>query len=201
MGPAVEDPNQPAGQTPSGTIVGYAALGAASGATAAAVVEILPESLGLEPFPWLLLAPGTLVPGLVFGLVLGAGLYRRGLIGRLGLLAYTAGSTVSYLAAFVFATQVLLGVFQNSHVMIGAIAGLFGSACLTGLSLPLLPFLRRARPCLQLLVVGAALGALLPLVTQEQGALARVLFFALWQGGYAAVLSMAFPPRRAAQVG
>lgn len=198
MRPAAEDPNTSARRGRAGTVVGYGLLGAASGATAALTVEVLPGSLEAKPLSWLLLTPGSLIPGLVFGLVIGAGLYRRGLIGPAGFAAYTGASTVSYLAAFTLAAQVLLTAFPDTHVVIGVLAGLFGSICLTGLSLPLLPFLGRVRPCLGLLAAGAALGALLPLATREHGVSAVVLFFALWQGGYAAVLSAAFPPRQAA---
>ena len=73
----------------------------------------------------------------------------------------------------------------------GMIAGLFGSACLTGISTILFPFIRQPRAVLLMLTAGCVLGGALYLT--NYGFWTTLLFFALWQAGYAAAFATALP--------
>ena len=184
---------------PVHTVVRFALLGGASGAIATTIIyafdwadlrwdaEFSIESVGL------VFNPLTLVPGLVFGLVIGLALWRRGLAGPRTYAAYVAASTVSYYAAYTLAVEVLAEIVSGSLV-IGMLAGLFGSACLTGLSALMFAFLRRLTPCLLMLFAGCVLGGLLVVPLDGPDTfLSWVIFFASWQAGYAASLAVALP--------
>jgi hypothetical protein len=173
----------------------FAGLGAFSGAAATLLFLYLPEDWRLEPFSWLALFPGSLVPGLVFGVIVGLALTRRGLLAVWSYAAYVAASTLSYLAAVTLSIQVLADAFE-SMLAVGLVAGLFGSACLTALSTLMMPFVRQANPCLFMLFAGCLLGALLRIPFEFDVLLSWMFFFAAWQAGYAAALATALPPRR-----
>ncbi|MCH7711301.1 MAG: hypothetical protein IH903_06640, partial [Proteobacteria bacterium] len=116
----------------------FALLGAVSGSVAITLILVwvwpTPDHrfLGWRPFEWLALSPSSVFPGLVFGLFIGLALNRGGHAGPRTFAAYVAASTVSYFAAF------HLGLHIVDHagplLLIGMIAGLLGSACLTGLA-------------------------------------------------------------------
>ena len=176
----------------------FALLGALSGSVATTLIQVLPETiLGLfdwKPVEWLALSPGIAFPGLVFGLIIGWALYRGGHAGPRTFAAYVAASSVSFLAAFNLAVGILF--YGGSIWLIGMIAGLFWSACLTGLSAWMFPFVRKFWPIALMLVAGCTLGALLGIIEMFNfGGLEVffVLFFALWQGGYAAAFATALP--------
>ena len=175
-----------------GAVGRFALLGAVSGSVANTLIWLLPEvSLGIlewRPDEWLFLSPFSLLPGLVFGLIIGWALYRGGHAGPRTFAAYVAASTVSYLAA-VNLVFVIYG-YVGSLWPTGMIGGLFGSACLTGLAAWMFPFVRKFRPIALMLVAGGALGVLLGIGVGFWGAL---VFFAVWQAGYAAAFATALP--------
>ncbi len=72
----------------------------------------------------------------------------------------------------------------------GMIGGLFGGACLTGLAAWMFPFVRKFRPIALMLVAGCALGTLLAI---NGGFWWTLVFFAVWQAGYAAAFATALP--------
>jgi hypothetical protein len=76
-------------------------------------------------------------------------------------------------------------------------AGLIGAACLTLLSLLVLPFARQVRPCLLMVAAGTLLGALLHVAIEDQSSWGRgfLVLYAAWQAGYGAALGTALPRR------
>jgi hypothetical protein len=187
----------------------FALLGAVSGSLAATLIWLLPEaSLGIfewRPDEWFFLAPLSLLPGLVFGLIIGWALYRAGHAGPRTFAAYVAASTVSYLAAvnLAFGIYGYVGSLWPTDPapmlwselapmwLTGMIAGLFGGACLTGLAAWMFPFVRQFRPIALMLVAGCALGALLGIGVG--GFWWALVFLAAWQAGYAAAFATALP--------
>ncbi len=165
----------------------FALLGALSGSVATTLIQVLPET-SLKLFEWLKLSPFSLLPGLVFGLIIGLALYRGGHAGPRAFAAYVAASTVSYLAAF----NLAFGIYDHPGPMwlTGMIAGLFGGACLTGLAAWMFPFVRKFRPIALMLFAGCVLGALL---FRFGGFWGMLLFYAAWQAGYAAAFATALP--------
>jgi uncharacterized membrane protein (UPF0136 family) len=175
-----------------GAVGRSALLGAVSGSVATTLIWLLPEAtLGIlewRPGEWFFLSPFSLLPGLVFGLIIGWALYRGGHAGPRSFAAYVAASTVSYLAA----VNLVFGIYGyvGSLWPTGMIGGLFGGACLTGLAAWKFTFVRRRKPVLLMLFAGGVLGSLLPLSDSFWGAM---VFFAVWQAGYAAAFATALP--------
>jgi hypothetical protein len=175
--------------------VRFALLGGISGAIATALLYVDPD-WSVQAFPWLTLAPINLIPGVVFGLIVGLALLRRSLAGPGRYGAYVAASTVSYFAAVTLAMEVRADI-MDSNLLIGMAAGLFGSASLTGLSALMFPFVRKLWPCLLMLGAGCLLGGLLALPMEgEDSFLNWLVFYAAWQAGYAAGLATALPRDR-----
>lgn len=165
----------------------FAALGALSGLVATGAIELLDG----QPSFWigerLLLAPLSLAPGLVFGIVIGIALFRRGRLTAATLAAYVAAATLSYFAAFTLA----LNIDPNGMrpLLDGPIAGLFGGALLAGLGAALMPSARRRRGLRAMAAAGCVLGALLWVAFTGDSFWSWALFFGLWQAGYAAALA------------
>jgi len=132
-------------------------------------------------------------PGLIFGLIFGIALQRSDRLGRSGAilfaLASLLGNTLAVMAA-VNIFQLLQPLFDNSELPVdavtGLIAGAIGGGLLGGAAAALLPGLRWGR----LLAAGTALGLLLPLALDEHllRSAGPYVFYALWQGGFAATL-------------
>lgn len=137
------------------------------------------------------ISPLSLGPGLVFGLIVGYALRRRGLAGGWRYPAYAAAATLSYFAAVQLTLGYLVDAVDNLFVD-GMIAGLFGAGLLTALSAALMPVFRRVRPCVAMIVAGTVLGALL--VTPIAGGefFGWLALFAPWQAGFAAAMATAF---------
>jgi hypothetical protein len=178
-------------------VLTLALLGAVSGGLSAAIIDALPDDLGPNLMGWLMLSPGSLAPGVMFGLIVGLAPQLRELAG-LGVLAvYLAASTLSYLAAYTLAVNTV--EFWNSFWITGVVAGLFGGACLTAAAAVLFPFARQARPIGLMLLAACLLGAVLevPLdvITRKSEFWRWVVFFAAWQAGYAAAFATALPER------
>jgi hypothetical protein len=85
----------------------------------------------------------------------------------------------------------------DSAAFLGMAAGFIGAVCLTGLSLPLLPFARQLAPCLAMVAAGTVLGALLHVAIEDNSSWGRgfLLLYAFWQAGYGAALGTALPRR------
>ncbi len=194
IGPKVLLPSDHASRVAKRAVAVFAALGAASGTTACIVVTYGPR-WQLGPVSWLNLNPISVMPGLVFGLIIGFLLYRRRLARPWRYAAYVAASTVAYLGAYTLATAVLADAL-NSAALAGMIAGLFGAALLTGATVLLFPFTRKTVPCVLMLASGCGFGALLEITLAKDAILNAVLLFAPWQAGYAASLATALPHDR-----
>ena len=176
-------------------VAGFAVLGALSGSLAS-TIAVVSDNPELKLASWLVISPLSVGPGLIFGLVVWAALQRRGDV-RPGTGAlYALASTLSYYATFMLSVRVLIDVFDEV-VVVGVVAGLFGSACLSGCAALLLPFTRRPGPLLAMVAAGGVLGALLALPLSDPGRdagfWAWLIFFAGWQAGYAAAFATALP--------
>ncbi len=175
------------------TVAGFALLGAITGSLATVTLFTLPSSMKYSVLPWLELSPLSLVPGLVFGIVFGILLAWHGAMNPGRALGYAAASTLSYLAAVTFAVE--FGGGFGAIWQIGVLAGLLGSALLTGAAALLMPSARRARHAAIMLGAGGLFGALLEIpLAQNGGFWGFLLFCAAWQAGYAAAFATALPP-------
>ncbi len=132
-----------------------------------------------------------LLPGLFFGPPLGWALWRRGALTPLGMVGFVfaaigANTAASYAAVAVFkpvtdalARSEFLGLF-----VVGVIGGTIGGLLHGGAS----GWLLRSRRWPWLWLAGTVLGLALPLVFVDEH-FGLALFYALWQGGYAATLA------------
>ncbi len=171
----------------------FALLGAGSGVATVGILMLRPN--------WKMTMPGGLdiwplsvVPGLVFGFVIGLALYFRGRTSPAAFVGYVLAATLSNHAAVTLTTEVLVDLIEAGWLA-GIVAGLFGAACLTACTLALLPVARKPRPVLFTLLAGAALGALLGPAIATEGLIWWFVFYGLWQSAYAAGLATALPRR------
>lgn len=172
----------------------FALLGAISGAITTEAVFALPKDLKINFGNIIALSPASIAAGLVFGIVFGGLLKYRGLAATRTAVLYALASTASY---FVAAHLVVHFMYRVGDIWkIGMIGGLVGSACLTAAAAALLPFARRVKPIALMLIAGCLLGALLDFAVAADATFWRTLvFFALWQAGYAAAFATALPGR------
>jgi len=162
----------------------FAALGAVTGSAAIELTDLVSAGSSLYVFP-----------GFVFGLAFGAVLYRLKLVGLPGGAVYLLTSTLSHAAAVFLAIAILKSVESMfghddniNFAVIGFIAGGLGSAFLGGAT----AFLIRCRRWPLLIVAGAVLGAVLPLIKLDDIG-GPYLFYAIWQAGYAATFAALLP--------
>ena len=133
------------------------------------------------------------LPGLIFGVVIGFLWHRRNIASPRGVLGYALASTLAYFLAFEFARHTFdrwPGTSENfALVLSGIIAGLIG-CCVLGVATV---FLLRApyQSALGLpVLVGSAAGVLLPLINIDDAwGVSWLVFYVLWQGAYAASLA------------
>ena len=138
----------------------------------------------------------SLYPGLMFGLVIGLALLWRRLGNAAQVAAYVLASTLSNFAA----TNLAYSLYDGKNGLVtGMAAGALGAACLTLLTLAILPFCRQWRPCILMVAAGTALGALLSitlyLIDRDTVAayLGLLILYVPWQGAFAAAFGMAVP--------
>ena len=171
----------------------FAALGAGAGIVTVAILSLKPN--------WNIAMPGgvelwplSVVPGLVFGFVIGLALLRRGRASPAAFVGYVLAATASNHAAVTLTTEVLVEVIEWGWLA-GIVAGLVGSACLTACALALLPVARKLRPVVLTVLAGGVLGALLGPAIATQGLFWWFVFYGVWQAGYAACFATALPRR------
>ena len=179
-----------------------AAAWASSGAAAWALVPLMDFAglhFGRSGWDVLFIGPLNLVPGLVFGLVIGFLLRRRGGLGAARQVGYVLAAGLGYFAAVHIAIysggELARLPFPAALLIRGMLGGLAGSVLLGVLTVWLL----RVPAALALrwpVVTGSVAGGLLSLFALDdhsEGAslLEAILlaFFVLWQGAYAASLA------------
>ncbi len=156
-------------------------------------VNVHPEyQLPLFGNAYLSFADLSLIPGLVFGAVVGLVLNRQGQAAARQVILYVGAATVANFAATNLALNIVQAGKDLEAVWVGMIAGFTGAGCLTALSLPLLPCTRRWRPGLLMPAAGCLLGGLLPVAlgSEDYGFL---ILYGAWQAAYAAALGTAVP--------
>jgi len=171
----------------------FAALGLMSGIATVAILSLRPNwhiSLPGDMDIW----PLSVVPGLVFGFVIGLALLWRVRASPAVFVGYIVAATLCNFAAVTLTTEVLLGVLEQRWVA-GIVAGVFGSACLTACALALLPVARKSRPAVLTVAAGGALGALLGPAAAADGLFWWYVFYGAWHSGYAASFATALPRR------
>ena len=182
-------------------VAGFAVLGALTGSLAS-TIAVVTDNPEIKLAAWFAISPLSVGPGLIFGLAVWAALQRRGDVRPATGALYVLASTLSYFFTVMLSLEVLIDVFDNT-VLIGVIAGLVGSACLSGCAALLLPFARRPGPLLAMIAAGGVLGALLAVPLGDFGDDSRfwawLIFFAGWQAGYAAAFATALPLPDAAE--
>ena len=179
----------------------WTAMGAGSGVAATLTLFVpkwsgiyVEEHLTLGPIN-LDLSPLSIGPGLVFGLIAGLALMRRGMLGGWRYPAYIAASTASYSVAYHLSITILDAGLSNI-LLIGIIAGTVGAAMLTASSAWIMPDFRHRRVFLATISAGAGLGALLAApVAAESHFIAWLALYGPWQAGYAAAMTTAFQDR------
>lgn len=180
------------------TIWHWGLLGALSGAIATVAIFVplwlginksLELSLNVGGFD-ILLSPMSLVPGLVFGLIVGHALRREGLALGGRYVIYIAAAGLSYFLAVQLTLIVLVDLLENI-VLVGVAAGAFGATLLAAATAALIPDFRRRKPLIAMILSGAALGATLYLAIAGNHFLGWLLMFAPWQAGYAAAMATA----------
>ena len=144
------------------------------------------------------LAPWSLLPGAVFGLVIGVLLRRRGKLTGFRQAGYAAAALVAYFCAFHVAMHTVpVGAFALDPSkdalrmgIAGIAAGLAGSVLLGAMTICLLK--APGRLVLRLpVLVGTVAGALLSLMAHDhtEWGWSQLILLALWQGAYAAALA------------
>ena len=171
----------------------FAMLGGASGIATVAIMSLRPDwqiSIPGGPDIW----PLSVVPGLVFGFVIGLALLQRGRASPAAFAGYVIAATLCNFAAVTLTTELLVDILESSW-MAGIVAGLFGSAGLTACTMALLPVARKTGPAVLTVLAGGAFGALLGPAIATDGLFWWFVFYGLWQSGYAASLATALPSR------
>jgi len=171
-------------------IILFAVVGAVTGAAAV-------EPIGLLSTENQQLRAMFTLPGLIFGVAFSVALLRFKFVSMAAAFAYVAASTLSHMAAVT--TVLAIGPINPSFPILdllsgragfsftGFSAGAVGGGLLAGATALLI---RRLQWPL-LIVAGAVLGAFLPLTDLGLGGF--FLFYAIWQGGYAATLAAILP--------
>jgi hypothetical protein len=141
----------------------------------------------------------TVLPGLIFGLIIGILWHRRGRASLGVVFGYALAAGVAYFLAFHVAFNVFdraSGLFRGEAALVvsGIAAGLVGSGLLGVATAYLLRAPYQSALGLPVLIGGAA-GALLPLINMVSEWDGGFLFFLiLWQGAYAASLAPLLHP-------
>jgi hypothetical protein len=135
-----------------------------------------------------------LFPGLIFGTLFAAMLYRRRQIGGRPAAVFVVASTVANAIA-VFVCLALVDPLQNSLItsdlgiaISGGLAGAIGGGLLAEVRGRLFPGASLVRPVIAGSVLGLGVVAL-----AELEAPGVFLFYIVWQAGYAAALSASLP--------
>lgn len=137
----------------------------------------------------------TLVHGLIFGVFLGAGLsWLAGLRGPRFVLSMALATVLITVAWYVptrLATEIHGELTENMFI-IGFISGALGAAMVAGSIALLFDFMRRWRPALTVVAIGAVAGLLLGVEEIGDKTWAFGLFlFPIWQGAVSAALGHA----------
>jgi hypothetical protein len=172
-------------------LLAFALLGIISGAiSATGVISITPP----DNFGLLLI---FVLPGLAFGVIIGPALCCGGWLRPGRVPVWVVLATLGHFAAALCVTaltwrlQAALLLSEQSAILIAAtLAGTLGGGILADANRFLIPGAGWITPT----IVGATLGPLV-LVHDAGPILGRLVFYVIWQAGYAAALALVLPPR------
>ncbi|MDH5559145.1 MAG: hypothetical protein OEZ03_17495, partial [Alphaproteobacteria bacterium] len=139
----------------------------------------------------LFFSPLSIAPGLIFGVILGYALRRRGMAPGGRYTAYILAAALSYFVTVQITVNIILVELLDNAVLIGVAAGAIGAALLAGATAALIPNFRHGLPALAMILAGAILGALLFFAISSEHFIGWLLLFAPWQAGYAAAMATA----------
>jgi hypothetical protein len=167
-------------------IIAFALLGAITGAlTAAIVLAVDFEEKSLY-----------VVPGVVFSVAFAIVLWQRWRLSPARALAYVVAVSLANAAAVFVALAIANGMVTNfaggdvaGNAVTGIVAGAVGAGLATGGTALLIATTRRVWP----IAVGAFLGALLPVAYLGEYS-GLVVFYMVWQAGFAAATAATLPP-------
>ncbi len=179
-------------------LVQFAAFGVISGAITTVLYFTIPSGFKIS-FGYVgALSPGTVAPGLVFGIVFGGLLKYRGLVKTRTAALYALGSTLSNFVAIHLAIN--NNFFISEPWQLGMTYGFAGSALLTAATVVILPFVWRIWPIALMFVSGGPLGVIWEIPYRLGGGEWGTFFIvAVWQAGYAAAFATALPTAGAAE--
>ena len=170
----------------------FAFLGVTSGAiSTAGIIASAPTS----DFALLVM---FVLPGFVFGVVIGSALAYDGLLSPKRIPVWVVFATLGHFAAALCVTamtwrlKAALPLKEQAAIFIAAgLGGAIGGGILAGANRLLIPGARWIAPT----IVGALLGPLV-LLHDVGPVLGRLIFYTIWQGGYAAALVVSLPASR-----
>lgn len=170
-------------------VVTFAVLGLVSGAIAATAIIPFPASDDLR------LSALFVLPGFVFGAVVGPALAFCGYMRRTRIAAWLISATLGHFAAALCVTaltwrlQAALPLKEEPAILIAAaLGGALGGGILAFANRLLVPGAGWSAPT----IVGGLLGPLV-LLHDAGPILGRLAFYAIWQAGYAGALALALP--------
>jgi hypothetical protein len=170
----------------------FALLGAISGTmSTAGIIPFAPSN----DFALLVM---FVLPGFAFGIVIGCALAYHGWLSRKRVFVWVVFATLGHFVAALCVTaltwrlQAALPLKEQSAILIAAgLGGVMGGGILAGAHRFLVPGARWIAPT----IVGGLLGPLV-LLHDAGPVLGRLIFYTIWQGGYAAALAVALPASR-----
>ena len=137
-----------------------------------------------------------MIPGLLFGLIVGGALYHGRYFRELAYLLYVAAATLACWAATMTTMHLLSdsdGPF-GERALAGIAGGLVGAGLLTAVTVVPIPSIRHVVPCASMIAIGGALGSLVVVIFASPGFGSLVVFYAAWQSAYAASLGALLQP-------
>jgi hypothetical protein len=165
-----------------------AGLGAISGAITAGIGIACGDDHMLNAY--------YIAPGLVFGVIIGAGLWREGKLAGGRWLVYVAAAGLANALSVLLALRGvdlatrLVGNERGAVALIGLVAGAVGGGLLGLASLWLMGLIGAGRAAFRrwgwTVGTGALFGMLLPVLVEGE-APGALVFYVLWQAAYAAV--------------
>lgn len=148
------------------------------------------------------MGPAMVIPGLIFGLLVGGAICHRQSAGTPVYLGFVAASTGSYFVAssvgFELAAGVDIrwveepfGISVREFWHVGAVSGLLGAAILTSYAFIFLPYRSRLGESVLVVVIGTFLGAVLFPAVPSIPVFGLAILFVGWQSLLAASLGVA----------
>lgn len=198
-------------------VLRWAMIGALSGALASLLPYLVGHLLSFIPYRTALAIdlgllkfsphPRQFMPGLAFGLVMGAALFHAGLLSRERYWVYVLGCALSFFAGTLIGRIPNLYGLVESRLLAIPLGGLAKASLLMAVSAALIPAFRRPLAFIPTIAVGGGLSAILiapqlffpqifdPIRSMEIYVNWRMASSVIWHAGIGATLAMVFSGR------